>query len=339
MQCAAIRVPSRDGWITHRSGRILRAHCNDLLNEPMNAQSAASESKRLESILSQISTQAGATRQREAQAFAAHFFRHVPADDINGRDAAEWARIAQFMLEFVRQRKPHTAKIRVFNPNAGEEGFESGHTMIAMCTDDMPFLVDSVSMAINEAGLATHAVIHPIFCIERDPGGHVLTFGDEQDGSGAAESIMLFEIERVSDANEIENLRKNIADAIEDVRSSVTDWPQMKAKMLEIAEQLPSLNLPFDKSTLEEATEFLKWISDDHFTFVGYREYRVVEENGEGVLKPVPNSGLGIMRGSEKGFAVRSLKTLAICCVPRAKNWQHYRQPNGRPAQPRHAKP
>ena len=173
----------------------------------------------------------------------------------------------------------------------------------------MPFLVDSVSMAINQAGLATHAVIHPIFCVERDPGGHILAFGDEQSGRGAAESIMLFEIERVSDANEIETLRKNIVAAVEDVRAAVTDWPRMKAKMLEIAEQLPTLNLPFDQSSLDEAQEFLKWIADDHFTFVGYREYRVVEEDGEEVLKPVDDTGLGIMRGSEKGFPARSLKT------------------------------
>ena len=60
----------------------------------MNAAGAAPESKRLEPILSQISTQVGSARHGEAQAFAAHFFRHVPADDIEARDAAEWARIA-----------------------------------------------------------------------------------------------------------------------------------------------------------------------------------------------------------------------------------------------------
>ncbi len=279
--------------------------------QAMNATSAAPESKRLEPILNQISAQAGATRQREAQAFAAHFFRHVPADDIGSREPAEWARIAQYMVEFVRQRKPHTAKIRVFNPHLAEEGFESGHTLIAMVTDDMPFLVDSVSMAINQAGLATHAVIHPIFSVARDPGGHVLSFGDESGGQGAAESIMLFDIERVGDANEIENLRRNIVAAIDDVRAAVNDWPTMKAKMLAIADELPTLNLPFDKSTLIEAQDFLKWMADDHFTFFGFREYRVAEENGEEVLKPVADSGLGIMRGSEKGFASRSLKTLA----------------------------
>ncbi|HMM65645.1 MAG TPA: NAD-glutamate dehydrogenase, partial [Dokdonella sp.] len=277
----------------------------------MNSHSAASEVQRLEPILNQISSQAGSTRQREAQAFAAHFFRHVPADDIRGREPAEWARIAQFMFDYIRQRAANSAKIRVFNPHRDAEGFENNHTMIAMDTDDMPFLVDSVSMAINQAGLTTHAVIHPIFCIERDPGGHVLAFGDEQSGLGAAESIMLFEIERISDADEIESLRKNIAAAVEDVRAAVTDWPTMKAKMLEIADKLPSLNLPFDKASLDEAQEFLKWIADDHFTFVGYREYRVVLENGDEVLKPVADTGLGIMRGSEKGFAARSLKSLA----------------------------
>ncbi|MGB0134038.1 NAD-glutamate dehydrogenase, partial [Dokdonella sp.] len=277
----------------------------------MNAPSAANDAQRLEPILSQISTESGAARQREAQTFAAHFFRHVPADDINGRDAGNWARISQFMLEYLRQRSPNTAKIRVFNPQVDQEGFESGHTMIAVCTDDMPFLVDSVSMAINQAGLMTHAVVHPIFNVERDPGGHVLSFGDEQSTSGSAESIMLFEVDKIGNAEEIEALRQAITAAVEDVRSSVTDWPQMKAKMLEIAEKMPSLNLPFDKDSLAEAQEFLKWIADDHFTFVGYREYRVVEEAGEEVLKPVEGTGLGIMRGSEKGFAARSLKSLA----------------------------
>ncbi|MEO7936535.1 MAG: NAD-glutamate dehydrogenase domain-containing protein, partial [Dokdonella sp.] len=284
----------------------------------MNAPSAASESKRLEPILSQISTQAGATRQREAQAFAAHFFRHVPGDDIKARDAGEWARIAQFMLEFVRQRKPHSAKIRVFNPQVTEEGFDSTHTMIAVGTDDMPFLVDSVSMAINQAGLTTYAVIHPIFCVARDPGGHALSFGDEQSGQGDAESIMLFEIERIGDAEEIESLRKNIVDAVADVCASVSDWPLMKAKMLAIADELPTLNLPFDKDSLNEAQHFLKWIADDHFTFLGFREYRVIGEDGEDVLKPVSDSGLGIMRAGGLGLAVRSLKSLAATELDRS---------------------
>ena len=284
----------------------------------MNAAGADSESKRLEPILSQIASQAGSARQKEAQAFAAHFFRHVPADDIAARDAAEWARIALFMLEFVRQREPHAAKIRVFNPHMAEEGFDSSHTMIAVSTDDMPFLVDSVSMAINQAGLATHAVIHPIFRIARDTGGNIQTFGSEQSEQGEAESIMLFEIERLSSADEIESLRKNSVAGVEDVTAAVRDWPQMKAKMFAIADELPTLNLPFDKDTMNEAQNFLKWIADDHFTFLGFREYRVVDEGGDEVLKPIAETSLGIMRDGGHGMVARSLKDLAATSLDKS---------------------
>jgi len=277
----------------------------------MNASKAASDASRLDSILSHVKAQPGTSRQRETAIFASHFFRHVPADDVAGRDALEWARIALFMFEFLRQRKPGGAKIRVFNPLAAQEGFDSGHTIIAIATDDMPFLVDSVSMAINQAGLTTYAIIHPIFHVDRDPGGHILAFGDEQSAHGLAESVMLFEIERIGEPDEIESLRKAIVAAVDDVRAAVTDWSAMRGRMLEIAEELPTRVQPYDADTLTEAAEFLRWIADDHFSFLGYREYRVVDEDGGEVLKAVAGTGLGIMRGDESAFAPRTLKSLA----------------------------
>jgi glutamate dehydrogenase len=277
----------------------------------MNAPIAAPDDPRLDSILKHITAQPGSSRQRETQAFAGHFFRHVPADDIVGRDALEWARIALYMFEFVRQRKPGGAKIRVFNPLAAQDGFDSTHTVIAIVNDDMPFLVDSVSLVVSQAGLETHAIIHPIFNVERDPGGHVLAFADERSSNGHAESIMYLEIERVSDPDDLERIRRQIVAAIEDVRLAVADWRTMKAKMLEIADELPTLNLPFDADTLAEATDFLRWVADDHFTFFGYREYRVEGTGDAEVLTAVPGTGLGIMHGDERGVAPRSLKTLA----------------------------
>ncbi len=284
----------------------------------MNAHSAAAEADRLAPILKLVTAQPGSSREREARTFAGHFFRHVPADDITSRDPAEWARIALYMFEFVRQRKAGTAKIRVFNPIAAHDGFDSSHTIIAIANDDMPFLVDSVSMVINQAGLETHAVIHPIFRVARDAGGHVLSFADDQAGAGEPESVMYFEIERVGDAEEIERMRAAIVAAVEDVRAAVSDWAPMKAKMLAIAGELSSLNVPFDADTLAEASAFLRWVADDHFSFFGYREYRVVREGDDEVLKAVEGSGLGIMRGDERGFAPRSLKTLVASDLDRS---------------------
>src|SRR5690606_24047249 len=66
-----------------------------------------------------------------------------------------------------------------------------------------------------------------------------------------------------------------------------------------------------------EAQEFLRWAASDHFTFLGYREYDVVKKGGSELLCPVEASGLGLLRGKEKGKA-RDLKTLAAHYMPQS---------------------
>ncbi|MGJ3559872.1 hypothetical protein ACR6C2_18990 [Streptomyces sp. INA 01156] len=44
---------------------------------------------------------------------------------------------------------------------------------------------------------------------------------------------------------------------------------------------------------VEEARELLRWLADDHFTFLGYREYQLRDDDSLGAL---PGTGLGILR-------------------------------------------
>ena len=48
---------------------------------------------------------------------------------------------------------------------------------------------------------------------------------------------------------------------------------------------------------------FLNWLANDHFTFLGFREYELVVVDGEDTLRVVPGSGLGILR-PERGSRV-----------------------------------
>ena len=66
-----------------------------------------------------------------------------------------WSKVILDMLEFVRERRPGVAKVRVFNPHNDDHGYGSMHTVIQIVTDDMPFLVDSTSMAVAQADLHT----------------------------------------------------------------------------------------------------------------------------------------------------------------------------------------
>jgi glutamate dehydrogenase len=89
------------------------------------------------------------------------------------------------LWRFAERRRPGQAKICVYNPDPLADGWSSPHTIIEIINDDMPFLVDSVSLAINGSGRIVHLVIHPILTVARDPQGRLL---EVRDGSGGVPS-------------------------------------------------------------------------------------------------------------------------------------------------------
>jgi glutamate dehydrogenase len=291
----------------------------------MNAQGALtgmSEKTDVDSILSVLSAQLSGARLRDAQTFATEFLRRLPAEDLDARNASEWASVILGTLEFARERRRDSAKVRVFNPASGESAagaaVDATRTIVEVVTDDMPFLVDSVGMRVAQSGLQLHTVIHPIFRIARDAGGNMLSLASDDTAAGTSESVMHFEIDRVAGIGELEKLKQGISATLEDVRASVVDWSAMRAKMLAIAADLPNRSLPIDADGIGEAQEFLRWVTDDNFTFLGYREYEVATVGNDDVLKAVEGSGLGILRGEERSLAPRSLRTLVAKDLPQS---------------------
>ena len=254
----------------------------------MNAQTAPSGTSAkadVDAILMTLAAESSGAKSRDAQTFAVEFLRRLPAEDLASRDAAQWAAIVRGALEFMRERQPGAAKLRVFNPDAGDTArADRSRTVVEIVTDDMPFLVDSVGMRVTQAGLSIHTVIHPMFRVTRDPGGHLLTLAADDGSAGTPESVMHFEIDRVGGAAEIEKLKQGIAATLEDVRESVTDWAAMRKKMIAIADDMGKRRLPVDADGVAEAQEFLRWAANDHFTFLGYREYEVARAGDDDVL-------------------------------------------------------
>ena len=280
----------------------------------MNAQ-PISASTAADTVLQQIAQRVGPAQG--AQAFATHFLKRVSADDLAARPADEWSGMILGLLDFVRVRKLGTPNVRVFNPVRDHDGYETTHTVVDIMTDDMSFLVDSVGIAIDQAGLGVHSVIHPVYGIERDAGGHVLRLAAEGSG-GKSESLMHFEIDRVAEPAERAQLEKTIRSVLEDVAQCYDDWAAMRDRMLVIADGMGKQKLPIGPEGIAEAQEFLRWAAADHFTFLGYREYAVANVGGEEVLQAVEGSGLGILRGTERSVAPRSLKSLAARDLPQS---------------------
>ena len=167
-----------------------------------------------------------------------------------------------------------------------------------MVNDDMPFLVDSATAYLIGEGLHVHQVVHPVIGIARDAEGMVTAMGDPRGPNGLkAESFILFQVDLRSAPDTLEKLGKGLERVLADVRLGVRDWRAMLGKAAEVIATVERSTLPVLEEDRQEAMAFLRWIADNHFTFLGFREYRVTTDQADSVqYKLIEESGLGLMR-------------------------------------------
>jgi glutamate dehydrogenase len=230
--------------------------------------------------------------------FLRQFYGHVPPEDILGRPVDTLYGAALSLWRFAAARTPGRAKLRVVNPREEEHGWRSSRTVVEIVNDDMPFLVDSVTAALTQHGYTIHLVIHPILRVERDAAGRLLRLCEPEsrtNGAVARESVIHVEMSEEKDASRLVEVARRLEQVLGEVRAAVTDWHEMRKRLRGIAADLERHPPPIDDAERAEALDFLAWLEDDNFTFLGCREYRF-GGGQEGGLDIVEGSGLGILR-------------------------------------------
>ena len=96
---------------------------------------------------------------------------------------------------------------------------------------------------------------------------------------------------------------------LEDVRRAVTDWPAMRSRALSLADEIAHAELPVPDRDVTDSVELLRWLADDHFTFLGYREYELAHEDEQDLIRAIPGTGLGILRGDQDNSRMLSSMT------------------------------
>jgi glutamate dehydrogenase len=275
------------------------------------ASTTRSDAVSLKPIIDVIRKRLPKARHAEGEAFSQAFYKRMGEDELPKHTPEGWAALASDFLDFARTRKPGTARARLFNPSRATHGWESPHTVLQIVNDDMPFLVDSVTMALTEQDIGVHVLGHPVVAIKRDKAGKLLSVGE-----GEPESLMHLEIDRL-DAETMSKVQKAVEAVLADVRAIVRDWSEMRGRMLEVSEHIAERRLPVTEAGRREAQEFLRWAADNHFTFLGYRQYEVVKKGGEEVLSAVEGSGLGLLSGTDERKP-RPLSSLAAHYMPQS---------------------
>ncbi|HEX5863677.1 MAG TPA: NAD-glutamate dehydrogenase domain-containing protein, partial [Casimicrobiaceae bacterium] len=270
----------------------------------MTADGETGGPPRLDEVLKLVRARVAPAQRAVVEEFTARYFHDVEAEDLAERQPADLYGAALSHWNFARKRDPGSARIRVFNPTLEEHGWQSTHTIIEIVNDDMPFLVDSVTMEVNRHGLTMHLIIHPIVPVDRRTDGTLAGLAAENAEEARRESFIHVEVDRISEPSRLEALAADIARVLGDVRAAVEDWKAMRDRMHAIVtevEQRPP-QLPADE--LSEGKDFLRWLAENHFTLLGYRCHDLVTVDGADALKIVAGSSLGILReGQHKAVA------------------------------------
>src|SRR2546421_338703 len=166
------------------------------------------ESGLIEAVCERVRERLPADQAEACVAFIRQYYRWVPPEDLSDRSPLDLYGAAVAHWNLAQRRERGQAKVRVYNPEFDEDGWQSPHTVIEVVSDDM----------------------------------------------------------------------------------------QSRAKALveEFTEHPP----PVDGEEVTEVREFLEWLIENNFTFLGYREYDIARRETETYLEPVEDSGLGILRGN-----------------------------------------
>jgi glutamate dehydrogenase len=250
----------------------------------------------IDAVLGKLTERLGHDPSVACQEFVRQLFHWVPAQDLNERAPDDLAGMALSQFELAGQRAPGEPKVRVYNPDPARNGWSSSHTAVEIVCDDMPFLVDSITVELNRQDAAIELLVHPVMRVVRHDGELVEVLAPDQTAYGfQVESVIHVDVARQTDPDRLAVLQAGIEVVLEEVRAAVEDWAKMRAQTTALATELRRQAPPCEQHQLEECEAFLDWLSDDNFTYLGYREYELKES---GALQPVAGTGLGILRGT-----------------------------------------
>ncbi|MFT6916959.1 MAG: glutamate dehydrogenase [Motiliproteus sp.] len=235
---------------------------------------------------------------QELDRFARLYYHVTPVDELQERRLDTIYGATLSCWNFMQQLDPGTAKLRVFNPDIEQHGWHANHTVIEVLNSDMPFLVDSVRMALNRQGLSIHAIHNAIINVKRDDQGKLLQVieSDQATPECRRESAIYLEVDRRSDQDELKTIESNLQDGLNDVRAAVKDYPAMLERVKETLKSLKSIPKAIDRSDVAEAEAFLEWMLDDNFTFLACDEIELATEADGLAIRRVKGRELGTSR-------------------------------------------
>ena len=243
-----------------------------------------------------VRARVGTERAQLVEEFAWAAFRRAPADRLAALDGFATAAMLTDGFDFIDARTPGALALRVFNATEPRNGWASAGTIIEASLDDGPFLLTTVTEELARLGLEVAETMHPVMGVTRDSAGRVAAVLPARQAA-TREAWIHIELAARLDDERREDLRTRLHSLLGDALIATADFPAMKKQVDEIAFQTrASAGARYRADEVDEAISLLGWLVDDHFVFLGFREYDLIDTPDGVAAKVHEGSGLGILR-------------------------------------------
>ncbi|HVA80793.1 MAG TPA: NAD-glutamate dehydrogenase domain-containing protein [Candidatus Binataceae bacterium] len=219
--------------------------------------------------------------------FAERLFAREPHDRIDHSPPDHYLTALKSAYEFFRHRsEPIGVSVTLATD-------ETGVAVIETSMNDCPFIVDSLLAYFHQLGAPVLSMLHPVYKIARDADGTIVSF-EQASSIEHGESLTYSELELPASAADAERIAAEVRAVLVEVRQATGDFDAMGARALEICEETAA------QRALVEVRDFLRWLVQGGFVFLGCRHYDLSGEGAGAKFSVQAGSELGIMRDHDE---------------------------------------
>jgi len=245
--------------------------------------------------------------------FADLLYSNISSLDLSNRNDSDLYGTTLSLWSSLNEHTDEAPIIHVFNPSVSKNGWKSSHTIIEVIVKDMPFLVDSIRIALNRLGLSPHLMLNCPIKIVRNEKMQIVDIAaavDKKVKATSQETAFFIEIDCQQTQEELDTIKGKLLSVVEDISLTVNDWQPMLKQLTSLVDEVKKAKLPGSKKDKDNTVDFLSWVANNNFTIMGYRSYDVKEVKGDISLEANVKSSLGLMKKTQ-GTSSRLISSLS----------------------------
>ncbi|MGR6874372.1 NAD-glutamate dehydrogenase domain-containing protein [Pseudomonas sp. HK3] len=265
---------------------------NNLLNKDVHPQVGL--------LIERLMAEVPKSHAEAIKQFTKTYYAATPAQELENRKIDDLYGATLACWNFM-QKCAGDSKIRVFNPDFEEHGWQSTHTIVEVLHKDVPFLVDSIRMELNRREMSIHFINHAVMHVDRSEKGELDLKSPLDHTENPREAIVYVEVDRHTDEKVLKDLGASLREILDETRLVVDDFAETKGKCQEALEWIKNSKGPFNKKDISESVAFMEWLANDHFTFLGCEDISIEKQGDKTVAIRDKSSVTGLFKKEVHG--------------------------------------